>query len=221
MLKGVLLDVDGTLVLSNDAHAEAWVEAFARFDRIVSYEDVRWLIGMGGDKLIPELAPGLNSESGTGKKISEYRSELFQEKYAPALIPAPGSRAFVEKLLASGLKLMVASSAKKTELKTLLEAAQVDDLLQEATTSNDAENSKPDPDIIQAALQKIGLPPNQVVMVGDTPYDLEAASRTGIKLLAVRCGGWPDKDLTGAIEIYDDPADILNNYETSPFGPKS
>ncbi|MES2971677.1 MAG: HAD family hydrolase [Patescibacteria group bacterium] len=217
MVKGVLIDVDGTLGLSNDAHAEAWVKAFAQFGHSISFEQVRPLIGMGGDKIIPRLAPDLNSESGTGKDISNLRTKIFQKEYVASLQPAPGSRELVKRLLNHGLKLMIASSAKEEELDNLLKAAQVDDLLKEATTSGDADNSKPDPDIVHAALAKMGLPPEQVVMIGDTAYDIEAAGRAGVRLVAVRCGGWQDKDLDGAVAIYDDPTDILNNFEASLF----
>lgn len=200
--------MDGTLVLSNDAHAQSWVEAFAKHGYSITFNDVRWLIGMGGDKLIPKLAPGLTKDAGVGKQISEYRSKLFKEKYANNLQSAPGSRELVQKLQAGGFKLLVASSANAAELNTLLKAAKIDDLLKEATTSDDAERSKPEPDIIHAALDKIGLPSTEVVMIGDTPYDIEAAAQAGVGVLAVRCGGWKDEELSGAIRVYDDPADI-------------
>jgi phosphoglycolate phosphatase-like HAD superfamily hydrolase len=217
MVRGVLLDVDGTLVLSNDAHAHAWVEAFAKQGIEITFEQVRPLIGMGGDKIIPRLVPGLSSEEGQGKDISNSRSQIFLDKYASSLQPAPGSRALVEHMLSLGLKLIVASSAKEDELGVLLRAAQVDDLLQEATTSSDADESKPDPDIIQVALKKIDLPPVKVLMLGDTPYDTVAASRVGISTVALRCGGWKNEDLKDTLAIYDDPADLLAHYDTSPL----
>lgn len=204
-------------MLSNDAHAESWVEAFAHFDYKVRYDDVRQLIGMGGDKLMPKLVPGLDNESGVGKEISQFRTKLFLDRYAPKLQSAPGSRLLVEHMLQKSLKLMIASSAKEDELQTLLKAARVDDLLKEATTSSDADNSKPDPDIVHAALGKIGLPPQQVLMLGDTPYDIDAAGKAGVRLAAVRTGGWKDSELEGAIVIYDDCEDILAHYDDSPF----
>lgn len=217
MLKGVLLDVDGTLVLSNDVHARAWVEAFAHYGYSVAYGRVRPLIGMGGDKLIPRLVPDLDSESEMGKMVNEYRAQLILNKYTPTLQPAPGSRALVTRLRSEGIKLVVASSATREELKVLLKAAQLNDLLSEATTSDDAERSKPDPDIIHAALDKIDLPPEQVIMIGDTPYDIEAAAKACVGVVAVRCGGWGDENLQRAIAIYDDPADIVEHYASSPF----
>ena len=216
-MKGILLDIDGTLVLSNDAHAEAWVRAFEHFGYMVAYDAVRPLIGMGGDKLMPEIVPELGSDTDKASEVSKYRSQLFLNEYAAGLKPTPGSRALVQKLQSEGLKLLVATSAKAKELSVLLKAAEVDDLLKQATTSDDADNSKPDPDIVHAALDKIGLPATEVIMIGDTPYDIEAAGRAGVQLIALRCGGWEDKDLTGAVAIYDSPADLLINYDSSPI----
>lgn len=214
MIRGVLLDVDGTLVLSNEAHARAWVEAFKAHGYVVPFDKTLRLVGMGGDKLIAELVPDLNDESGDGKKINDLRSKLVLEKYAPSLQPAPGSRQLVQTLQRQGIKVVAASSSKEDELKVLLKAAQVDDLLAEATSSDDAENSKPDPDIIQAALEKVSLSADGVIMIGDTPYDIEAATKAGIDCVAVRCGGWKDDELMGAVAIFDDPQDLLNNLPT-------
>ena len=218
-MKGILLDIDGTLVMSNDAHAEAWVRAFEHFGFKAAFNAVRPLIGMGGDKLMPEIVPELKSDTDKAAEISKYRSRLFLDEYAAKLVPAPGSRALVQKLKSQGFKLLVATSAKAEELNVLLKAAEVNDLLQQATTSDDADNSKPDPDIVHAALEKIGLPPTEVIMIGDTPYDIEAAGRAGVQLIALRCGGWEDKDLTGALAIYDSPADLLINLARSPILP--
>lgn len=217
MVQGILLDVDGTLILSNDAHAQAWVEAFAAHDYQISFDQVRPMIGMGGDQIIPKLAPGLNSEEGTGKAIADYRKHLVLEKFGPQLKAAKGSRELVQKLRNDGLDLIIASSASQQELGVLLKAAHVDDLIEQATTSSDADNSKPDPDIVQAALKKGNLQPDQVVMLGDTPYDIEAAGKAGVKVIALRCGGFEDKQLAGAIAIYNDPADLLQHYDQSPL----
>ncbi|HSH18303.1 MAG TPA: HAD family hydrolase [Candidatus Saccharimonadales bacterium] len=213
MILGVLLDVDGTLVLSNDAHAQSFVDAFAQYGYDVDFAKVRRLIGMGTDKLISTVRPELNEEEGDGKKIKEVRSKIFLEKYAPDLQPAPGSRQLVETLHEYGLRTIVASSSKSDELGVLLKAAQVDDLLTEATTSDDAENSKPDPDIVQVALDKIGLSADEVIMVGDTPYDIQAAGKAGVACIAVRCGGCKNEDLQGALGVYEDPTDLVRNQE--------
>ena len=149
-LQAVILDVDGTLVLSNDAHAQAWVEAFAAFGYEVKFEQVRPLIGMGGDKVIPKFAPGLSDQEGTGKEIAEHRKELILNKFAPHLAPANGTRQLISKMLSVGLRLIIASSASTSELSVLLKAAQVDDLLSqdEAITKSNAKASKPEPDAV-------------------------------------------------------------------------
>jgi HAD superfamily hydrolase (TIGR01549 family) len=215
-IRGVILDVDGTLVDSNDAHARAWVEALAEAGIRVPFERVRPLIGMGGDKLLPEVS-GISEETEEGKRIGERRAEIFKERYLPELKAFPKTKELLRHMRARGLKLVVASSAKEDELKSLLKLAGADDLIEEKTSSDDAENSKPDPDIIKAALDAAKLSADEVVMIGDTPYDVESASRAGVRVIGVRSGGWKDGDLRGAIAIYDGPADLLENYESSPL----
>lgn len=217
MLNGVLLDIDGTFVLSNDAHAQAWVEAFAAYGYALSFEQVRPLIGMGGDQIIPRFVPELNDQDGTGKQIADRRKALILTKFGSQLSPAKGARALVQKLQENKLHLIVASSATTEELDLLLKVAQIDDLVHEVTTSDDAEASKPQPNIIEAALNKAHLAPDRAVMLGDTPYDVEAAGKAGVDVIAFRTGGFSDDQLAGAIAIYDDPADLLQHYDVSPL----
>lgn len=216
-LEGVILDVDGTLVLSNDAHAQAWVEAFSAYGYDVPFEKVRPLIGMGGDHVIPKMVPELNDREGTGKDISKRRKELILNKFAPKIASANGTRDLVLKMKESGLHLVIATSATTQELEILLKVAQVDDLIDEATTSSDSETSKPAPDIVEAALSKGKMQSDAVVMLADTPYDIESAGKAGVGVIALRCGGFSDEQLSGAIAIYDDPADLLKNYNHSPL----
>jgi len=214
-----LLDIDGTLLDSNDAHANAWVDTFREHGHDVPFERVRPLIGKGGDKLLAETV-GIDKESAEGKRLSEHCTRRFTEHYLPTLRPFPGTRALLERMRAAGLTLVVATSAGREELDGLLRAAGVDDLLDEATTASDAKESKPDPDIVHAALKRGGAEAGDAVMVGDTPYDVEAAARAGVATVALRCGGWwDDAALAGAAAIYDDPADLLARYDGSPFAP--
>ena len=213
-MQGVIFDVDGTLVDSNDAHAQSWVDTFAEAGYSVPFDVVRPLIGMGGDKLLPKAA-GITHDSDEGKKLTKRRSEIFREKYLPKLEPLKGSRALVERVRKAGLKPLVATSAKEEELKGLLKAAQVADTMEERATASDAKKSKPDPDIVQAAIEESGLTADELIMIGDTPYDVEAASRAGVRTIAFRSGGWGDADLSGASAIYDGPADLLAQYENS------
>ncbi len=211
----VLFDVDGTLVDSNDAHAHAWVEAFAEAGIAVPFSPVRRAIGMGGDKLMPEVA-GIAEESPQGQRISTRRSEIFKTKYLPHVKPFRDAGALVAALVARGFTAVAASSAKEDELAALLEIANAESL-HAATSSDDAESSKPDPDIIQAALRKAGMRPEQAVMIGDTAYDLKAASEARVDSIAFRCGGWTDAELRGAIAIYDGPWDLLARLDETPL----
>ncbi|MBA3494759.1 MAG: HAD family hydrolase, partial [Gammaproteobacteria bacterium] len=202
---GVLLDIDGTLVDSNDAHVQSWVEIFRRYGYDIPFGRVRPLIGKGSDKLLPELT-GLDSEAGKGKQMTEERKQLFLRDYLPTLRPTNGARDLVKQLRDDGSRLVVATSSSDDELNQLLRQARVDDLIEQATSSSDVESSKPDPDIIQAALNKAKLRPQEAVMLGDAPYDIEAAARAGVPTIALRCGGWwDDAALAGAVAIYDDP----------------
>jgi HAD superfamily hydrolase (TIGR01509 family) len=219
LLRAVIFDIDGTLVDSNDAHAHSWVDTFREAGYEVPFETVRPLIGMGGDKLLPKTI-GKKHDSKEGKALSERRSEIFRQKYLPGLRALPGSRALVERVRADGLKPVVATSAKDEELQGLLEAAKVADLMEEKTTASDAKRSKPDPDIVEAAIEEAGLEPSDMVMIGDTPYDVEAASRAGVRIIGFRSGGWGDDDLAGVVEIYDGPEHLLELYSSSLFGKK-
>jgi HAD superfamily hydrolase (TIGR01509 family) len=217
LLKGVVFDVDGTLVDSNDAHAQSWVDTFAEAGYNVPFDVVRPLIGMGGDKLLPKVID-ISHDSDEGKRLTKRRSEIFRERYLPHLKPLPGSRALVQRVRAEGLKAIVATSAKDEELKGLLKAAQVDDLMEEKATASDAKRSKPDPDIVEAAIKESGLSAKQLVMIGDTPYDIEAASKAKLRTIAFRSGGWSDDGLAGAAEIYGGPGDLLEHYDSSLLG---
>ena len=214
----VILDVDGTLVDSNDAHAHAWVEAFAEHGITVPFEKVRRAIGMGGDKLMPHVA-GVEEDSRAGREIGERRASLFKDKYLPGLRPFPRVRELLERFRADDWMLAVASSAKKDELQPLLEVAGVADLIPARTSSDDAERSKPDPDIVQAALREAGARADDAIMLGDTPYDVEAATRSRVRIVGVECGGWSREDLRGAAAVFASPADVLARYDESPFAP--
>ncbi len=211
-LRGVLLDVDGTLLDSNDAHAAAFTRAFAEHGLDIPFEHVRPLVGMGSDKLIPSLT-GFEADTPEGKAIAERKNGIFTEKYLRQLKPTQGAHALLERLLAEGLALVVATSAGPDEMKALLRQAGIDDLIHDATSSGEVDHSKPDPDVIGAAIKKSGVKAGQLVMLGDTPYDVESAAKAGVSTVALRCGGWWDDDsFEGAIGIFDDPADLLRHW---------
>lgn len=216
-VRAVILDLDGTLLCSNDAHAQAFLEAGREMGLNVDFDAIRRLIGKGGDKLIPE-AFGFSSESEPGQRLSTRKKEIFMARYLDRLAPTPGARDLLLRLRDEGIRRVLATSSGESSVNRLLKQAGVEDLIEEAASSSDVQASKPDPDIVKVAMEKLGVPAEQVVMLGDTPYDVEAAARAGIRLIALRSGGWSDRELRGAAAIYDDPADLLEHYEASLLG---
>ncbi len=217
MSRFVIFDVDGTLIDSVDQHTEAWQKAFRHFGKEIAFEDLRSQIGKGADQLLPvfwtreELAR-------IEKPLSAFRAQLFKSDYLPQLRPFPQVRPLFQRLLEQGSKIALASSAKGDELQNYKRLAQIDDLLEAETSSDDAAESKPHPDIFQAALKKLGSPAaEEVLVVGDTPYDIEAAAKAHLRTVAVRCGGFPEDSLRGAIALYQDPADLLEHFADSPL----
>jgi HAD superfamily hydrolase (TIGR01509 family) len=172
---------------------------------------------MGGDKVLPILI-GISADEPKGKKIAERRDAIFADKYLPQVRPLPGARDLLLRLKTDGLKLAVASSSAKDLLKRLLNIVGAPDVWEKTTSSDDADNSKPDPDIVHGALKGLGEKPEAAAMIGDTPYDVEAALRAKVKPIAFRSGGWKDDDLKGAIEIYDGPLDLLKHLDRSMLG---
>jgi HAD superfamily hydrolase (TIGR01509 family) len=216
VLRGVIFDIDGTLVASNEAHARSWVETLSEAGYDVPFDVIWPMIGMGGDKLLP-AATGIEADSTLGKQLSDRRWEIFQSKFLPSLRPTDGARALVEQIKSDGRMTIVATSAKGDELDVLLDVAGVRELMDATTSSSDAAESKPDPDIVQAAVRKSGFKPDELIMLGDTPYDVEAAIGAHVNLIGMLCGGWTKEELSGATAIYENPADLLRWYDQSAF----
>ena len=216
MLRGVIFDIDGTLVASNEAHARSWVQTLSEAGYDVPFDVIWPMIGMGGDKVLPS-ATGIESDSEKGKALAARRWEIFKSDYLRDLEPTPGARSLVARMKAEGLKTIVATSASGNELEPLLEVADVADLMDVTTSSSDAADSKPDPDIVMAAVRKSRLKPEDLIMLGDTPYDVQAAIGAHVNIVGLLCGGWTKEELSGAVAIYDNPGDLLRWYDASPF----
>jgi len=208
--QGAIFDVDGTLVDSNDAHAAAFVEAFAESGLQVAFEEVRRLIGKGSDKLIPRLIGRYD------QAIAERKKAIFMARHLPGVRAFPAVDLLLARLRTMDFRLAVASSAARDELDALLDVARAKGYFAAVTDADDAERSKPDPDIVLAALDRLGFAAERCVMVGDTPYDAAAARRAGVPFLGVRCGGWADRDLQPAIGVYEDPAELLASLVKDP-----
>jgi HAD superfamily hydrolase (TIGR01509 family) len=219
MIQAVIFDVDGTLIDTVDLHSACWVEALNHFGIEVPFEDIRVQIGKGGDQLLPGLIPP-DMVAKHGEEIHAFRSDLFKRGYMHKARPFPGVRELFERIQANGQQAVLASSATADELAEYKEIAGIADLISGATSSDDAERSKPFPDIFQAALARVApLGAEEAVVVGDTPYDAEAARTAGIKSIGVLCGGFPEEALlsAGCIAVFRDPNDLLKRYDESPL----
>jgi HAD superfamily hydrolase (TIGR01549 family) len=223
MAEAVIFDIDGTLLDSVDLHAQAWQEAFRHFGHDIPFDQIRAQIGKGGDQLLPVfLSPEEVKEK--GKALEEFRGSLFKQKYLPKVRPFPCVRELFQKLKENGQQIALASSAKPDELQTFKRIANIEDLVEVETSSGDAERSKPHPDIFEAALERLGkIRREEVVVVGDSPHDAEAARKAGLRMVGVLCGGFPEAVLreAGCIAIYTDPANLLRRYEDSPLAKRS
>lgn len=219
MPKAVIFDIDGTLIDTVRLHAEAWAETFRHYGIEVPVDDIRAQIGKGGDQLMPVFVSEEMVKQ-HGEEMEAFRAKLFKEKYFPKANGFPGVRELFERIRSEGSKIVLASSCKGEELDRHTELAGIPDLIDAATTSDDAERSKPFPDIFQAAMDRLGgIDPADAVVVGDSPYDAEAAGKAGLKTVGVLAGGFSEEELraAGAIAIYKDPADILRNFASSPL----
>ena len=219
-VRGVIFDIDGTLIDSVDLHAQAWQEALRHYGYEIEFGRARHEIGKGGDHLIPDLT-GLPPNGSRFKELERFRSEIWKSKYLARVNPFPKVRQLFENILRDGKKIVLASSAKGDELKKYRQIAGIDDLVRDETSADDVDRSKPSPDAIEAALGALHhTDPETVVMIGDTPWDVIAAAKVQVRTLAVLCGGFPGEELraAGAVAIYRDPADLLANYESSLLG---
>ncbi|MBV9267658.1 MAG: HAD family hydrolase [Acidobacteriaceae bacterium] len=223
MPKAIIFDIDGTLLDSVDLHAQAWREALRHFGHDVPFDQIRSQIGKGGDQLLPVFLTKRELDS-MQKEIEEYRSKLFKDKYLPKVKPFPGVRALFEEIGKNGQKIALASSARGDELEHYERIAGIEDLVQVETSSADAKRSKPHPDIFEAALDRLGegIEREEVMVVGDSPHDAEAAKRAQLAVVGVLCGGFPEQQLrdAGCIAIYGGPEDLLNHYRESPIAPE-
>lgn len=219
-IQAAIFDVDGTLVDSVDLHAKNWQRVLAEFGKEVPFDDVRSQIGKGADTLLPKYFSEEELKE-KKKEISKRHDALFKEDYLEQVKPFPKVRELFERLRADGIKIALASSGKEEEIEHYQELLNVAELVDEVTTSDDAEKSKPHPDIFQAALDKLGqsVAPANALAIGDTPYDAEAAGKLGLRTVGVLCGGFSEESLRegGAATIFRDPADLLARYEQTPF----
>jgi len=216
MISAVIFDIDGTLVDTVDMHAEAWQRAFRAYGKELDWATVRMQIGKGGDQLMPIfLSPA--ELAAFGEALDQRRSAIFKHEYLPRARAFPQVRALVERLKGDGIQIALASSASQEELAYYMQLTRLTDLLDGATSADDAAVSKPAPDIFAAALVQLGHPaPQTTVVIGDSPYDAMAATPLGLRTIGLLCGGFPAQALqdAGCIALYHDHADLLAQYDT-------
>jgi phosphoglycolate phosphatase-like HAD superfamily hydrolase len=218
MPQAVIFDMDGTLVDSNELHVEAWDRAFRKFGKTFPREKLRSQIGKGSDQYLPEfLTP--DEINAIGKQLDEYRSEFFKKEMLPRVRPFPKVRDLFLRIRAERKKIALASSGKGQEVDVYKNICDIEDLIDAQITSDDADSSKPAPDVFEASLTKLKVDAAQAIAVGDTFFDAESASRTGVATVGLLCGGSSEARLrnAGMIAIYQDPADLLVRYSSSPL----
>ncbi|HET9119993.1 MAG TPA: HAD family hydrolase [Solirubrobacterales bacterium] len=217
MPRTAILDVDGTLVDTNYQHAIAWFRAFRRHFLTLQIWRIHRHIGMGGDQLVAALA-GDEIESRLGDSIREAEGEHYRQLIGEVQ-PMEGSRRLIEDLKDAGNAVVLASSAKEWEVDHYLELLDAKELVDDWTTSDDVERTKPEPDLVHAALDKVGGTAEDALLIGDTVWDVEAAHRAGVDTLAVRTGGFSEAELTdaGARTVYTSVEELRQSLLETPL----
>ncbi len=211
MARAALLDVDGTLVDSNYQHALAWYRAFRRSGIVLPLWRIHRHVGMGGDQLVPALA-GDEVDETRGDEIRELRGEAYAE-LIDEVEPLEGSRELIADLKERGLTVVLASSSPQDELDRYLDLLDARELADCWTTDDDVEATKPEPDLVRAALDKAGT--DDGLMVGDTPWDIEAARKAGLGTVCVITGGFSEQELSdaGAAAVFESVEKLRRNLD--------
>ncbi len=217
-MTGVIFDLDGTLVDTNDFHVEAWHEAFRQLGHDVPRSRIVTEIGKGGDKLVPSIL-GEAGEERDGEALRKAHKANFTARAKRTRIRVfPGTEALLAALRRRAVRTAVATSSAKEHVEVVQASCglQIDRLVTHLVTASDAAESKPAPDLVQTAAARLAVGPEHTVMVGDTPYDGEACRRAGVRFLGMLCGGVPAATLrdAGARAVYSYPADLLRSLDS-------
>lgn len=213
MVQAIFFDIDGTLVDSNGLHVEAWVQAFSETGHAIAADRIAGQIGKGADNLVPALLPG--TSEARAEALGDRHGAVFKQLFIDRVQPFPHARDLVARVHDAGLKVVLASSASAKERDHYCRLLDIGDLVDASTTIDDVGTSKPAPDIFSVAAKKAGVDPAQAIVVGDAPYDMDAARKCGMARVAVRSGGFSDDALreAGAQAIYDDVGALLANFD--------
>jgi HAD superfamily hydrolase (TIGR01509 family) len=213
-----ILDIDGTLVDTNYQHALAWYRAFRKHGLVLPIWRIHRHIGMGGDQLLPALSDE-DFEREHGEDVREDEKGLYMEMIGE-VEPMRDARKLIEEIKRRGHTAVLASSAKDEEVEHYLDLLDARSLADGWTSSADVESTKPEPDLVHAALEKAGADAVDAVMIGDTPYDVEAAKRAGVPTIAVLTGGFSEAELreTGAVEVFESVAELRERLGETALG---
>ncbi|MGO4237315.1 HAD family hydrolase [Pseudarthrobacter sp. YAF2] len=216
--RGVLFDVDGTLIDSSYIHTMAWWGAFRQYGHDVPMAAIHQLVGMGGARLVDNLLPP-GRDRAEDEDIMASHGALYASHW-PSLRGLDGAKELLGQCHAGGLAVALASSARERDLQVMRSVLDADSFIDAATSSNDAEESKPAPDILEAALAAVGVDAANAVYVGDAVWDMKAAAALGIPSIGVTCGGIQEGQLrdAGAVEVYEGPRHLLENLDASAIG---
>jgi phosphoglycolate phosphatase-like HAD superfamily hydrolase len=217
-IEGVLFDVDGTLVDTTYLHAVSWSEALAQQGYVVTTARIHRGIGMGTGELLDELL-GPDRPEGLDEAASAGHQVLYRAHFGH-LRPLVGANGLLRWCQDQGIRTVLASAASKEELNALTDALEAGDAITAATSADDVEASKPNPDIVHGALEQLGLSPDRCVFVGDAVWDALAADAAEVSFIGLTCGGTGEAELraAGAAEVWRDPQDLLDNVSTSLLG---
>jgi len=210
---GVLFDVDGTLVDTVYLHAVAWWQAFRQYGHDVPMARIHHAIGMGSDKILNHLL-GEDHDSSADDALTDAHAALHAVHW-PSLRTLPGARNLLQECANRGLRVVLATSASRPELDALLRCLDADSAITAVTSADDAEESKPAPDIVAVALERSGLTADEVVFVGDSVWDIHAAAHLSIPCISLTSGGLCAAELLdhGAVAVYEDPQDLLDHLD--------
>lgn len=212
-----VLDIDGTLVDTNYQHVLAWYRAFRRHQIVLPVWRIHRHIGMGGDQVVQALTDE-RTEHELGDDIRAAEKELYEE-LIDEVEPMDHARDLIVELGRRGHLVVLASSAKEDEVDHYLDLLKARELADAWTTSNDVEATKPAPDLVKAALERVGGSSEDAVMVGDTPWDVHAAGGAGVPTIAVLTGGFAIEELreSGAADVFESVAELCEGLERTPL----
>ena len=218
MIDAVIFDLDGTVVDSNELHVDAWHEAFLKYGKEFPRERLHRHIGKGGDKYLPEFLTEAELRE-FGDELEKYRADLFKRDYLDRVRPFPRVAELFARLRSDGKRIALASSGNDTEVGHYVKLAAIGEYIEARTSKSDVAHSKPSPDVFNRALNLLHVAPQDAIVVGDTPYDVQAAKKIGLPTIGLLCGGFPEDELraSGAVAIFRDPADLLDGYSRSPL----